>query len=203
MKYKDMQIIKNQQQKVWEQGKKAKPKATLDRTGSEQPSTIEDMEHERVRKIIKNKEQHAQPNPTYYKKDAQKFVQVWLVTYKLQDIIILFFLRYYVLRDGYNSSQNRIFMRYSIKEYRNGEPKELSTDTCLDMNKDFNTLQVLVYQFYDLQMKIDVKQVLSCLTLMIKSLLIMSSIGFNNNNSLLQTVLLLQLEIKLICKREK
>ncbi|CAL6054130.1 Conserved_hypothetical protein [Hexamita inflata] len=63
-----------------------------------------------------------------------------------------------VIRDGYNSSQNRIIMRYSIKEYRNGEPKELTTDTCLDMNKDFNTLQVLVYQFYDLQMRIDVKQ---------------------------------------------
>ncbi|CAL6076083.1 Hypothetical_protein [Hexamita inflata] len=29
---------------------KAKPKATLDRTGSEQPSRIEDLEHERVRK---------------------------------------------------------------------------------------------------------------------------------------------------------
>ncbi|CAL6090923.1 Hypothetical_protein [Hexamita inflata] len=41
-----------QASRVWEQGKKAKPKATLDRTGSEQPSTIEDMEHERVRKII-------------------------------------------------------------------------------------------------------------------------------------------------------
>ncbi|CAL6041810.1 Hypothetical_protein [Hexamita inflata] len=37
--------------RVWEQGKKAKPKATLDRTGSEQPSTIEDMEHERVKEI--------------------------------------------------------------------------------------------------------------------------------------------------------
>ncbi|CAL6003946.1 Putative_reverse transcriptase/endonuclease [Hexamita inflata] len=38
--------------RVLEQGKKAKPKATLDRTGSGQPSRIEDLEHERVRKII-------------------------------------------------------------------------------------------------------------------------------------------------------
>ncbi|CAL6005417.1 Hypothetical_protein [Hexamita inflata] len=42
---------RRQASRVWEQGKKAKPKATLDRTGSEQPSTIEDLEHERVRKI--------------------------------------------------------------------------------------------------------------------------------------------------------
>ncbi|CAL6080602.1 Hypothetical_protein [Hexamita inflata] len=41
-----------QASRVWGQGKKAKPKATLDRTGSEQPSTIEDLEHERVRKIF-------------------------------------------------------------------------------------------------------------------------------------------------------
>ncbi|CAL6003938.1 Hypothetical_protein [Hexamita inflata] len=38
--------------RVLEQGKKAKPKATLHRTGSGQPSRIEDLEHERVRKII-------------------------------------------------------------------------------------------------------------------------------------------------------
>ncbi|CAL6050103.1 Hypothetical_protein [Hexamita inflata] len=44
---------RRQVSRVWEQGKKAKPKATLDRTGSEQPSTIEDLEHERVRKGIK------------------------------------------------------------------------------------------------------------------------------------------------------
>ncbi|CAL6049772.1 Hypothetical_protein [Hexamita inflata] len=31
---------------VWEQGKKMKPKATLDRTGSEQPLIIEDLQHE-------------------------------------------------------------------------------------------------------------------------------------------------------------
>ncbi|CAL6035063.1 Hypothetical_protein [Hexamita inflata] len=43
---------RRQASRVWEQGKKAKPKATLDRTGSEQPSTIEDMEHERVRKFL-------------------------------------------------------------------------------------------------------------------------------------------------------
>ncbi|CAL6066727.1 Hypothetical_protein [Hexamita inflata] len=43
---------RRQASRVWEQGKKAKPKATLDRTGSEQPSRIEDLEHERVRKII-------------------------------------------------------------------------------------------------------------------------------------------------------
>ncbi|CAL5980217.1 Hypothetical_protein [Hexamita inflata] len=42
---------RRQASRVWDQGKKAKPKATLDRTGSEQPSTIEDMEHERVRKV--------------------------------------------------------------------------------------------------------------------------------------------------------
>ncbi|CAL6047357.1 Hypothetical_protein [Hexamita inflata] len=41
---------RRQASRVWEQGKKAKPKATLDRTGSGQPSTIEDLEHERVRK---------------------------------------------------------------------------------------------------------------------------------------------------------
>ncbi|CAL6022381.1 Hypothetical_protein [Hexamita inflata] len=43
---------RRQASRVWEQGKKAKPKATLDRTGSEQPSRIEDLEYERVRKLI-------------------------------------------------------------------------------------------------------------------------------------------------------
>ncbi|CAL6071926.1 Hypothetical_protein [Hexamita inflata] len=44
---------RRQASRVREQDKKAKPKATLDRTGSEQPSRIEDLEHERVRKISK------------------------------------------------------------------------------------------------------------------------------------------------------
>ncbi|CAL5975464.1 Hypothetical_protein [Hexamita inflata] len=44
-----------QASRVWEQGKKARPKATLDQMGSKQPSTIEDLEHERVRKLIKLK----------------------------------------------------------------------------------------------------------------------------------------------------
>ncbi|CAL6033008.1 Hypothetical_protein [Hexamita inflata] len=43
---------RRQASRVWEQGKKAKPKATLDRMGSEQPSRIEDLEHERVRRLI-------------------------------------------------------------------------------------------------------------------------------------------------------
>ncbi|CAL5981325.1 Hypothetical_protein [Hexamita inflata] len=39
---------RHQASRVWEQGKKAKPKATLDPASSEQPSIIEDLEHERV-----------------------------------------------------------------------------------------------------------------------------------------------------------
>ncbi|CAL5993377.1 Hypothetical_protein [Hexamita inflata] len=61
--YKNIGKRDRQASRVWEQGKKAKPKATLDRTSSEQPSRIEDLEHERVRKNQLIQKQYNINNP--------------------------------------------------------------------------------------------------------------------------------------------
>ncbi|CAL6101147.1 Conserved_hypothetical protein [Hexamita inflata] len=63
-----------------------------------------------------------------------------------------------VIFDGYNSQLNKIIIRSSVKEYRNNKAIDIGDKTQLPINADFNTLQSLIYQFYDLQMKIDVKQ---------------------------------------------
>ncbi|CAL6050896.1 Hypothetical_protein [Hexamita inflata] len=78
---------RRQASRVWEQGKKAKPKATLDRTGSEQPSTIEDLEHERVRNKNKVKSQyHTQQQKAFQSKQLSiyisNFIRFFLLFYQ-------------------------------------------------------------------------------------------------------------------------
>ncbi|CAL6007967.1 Hypothetical_protein [Hexamita inflata] len=68
---------RRQASRVREQGKKAKPKETLDRTGSEQPSRIEDLEHERVRS--QQQQQHDSlnsNNPTIHLNAIYKYILV-------------------------------------------------------------------------------------------------------------------------------